>query len=153
MISQRVHSHRHAKVLQIVQELAKVAKLLERDAALVLDAIQQPIQIHVVLVGVEVRVAQQDLGKVHLGDAHVALAELVELQLQHFRLQIVHEPVEALVVQVLVALATEKVHLQRCVHFVLALQPFVVLDVRIDGDAALVLPRANKDLLHLCRNE
>lgn len=129
MVGQRVHSHRHTKVLQVVQKLAEIAKLLERDALLLLDSIQEPIEEHVVLVRVQVRVAQQDLSKIHLSDGNVALRELVELQLEHLSLQIVHKLVEALVVQILVALASEKVHLQRGVDLVLALQPLFVLDV------------------------
>lgn len=121
MIGQRVHSHGHTKVLQVVQKLTEIAELLERNALLLLHAIQQPIEEHIVFVRIQIRVAQQNLGKVHLGDDLVALGEFVELQLQHLGLQIVHEFVETLVVQILIAFAPEEVHLQCGIDFVLAL--------------------------------
>lgn len=168
MVGQRVHPHRHAKVLQIIQELAKVSKLLERDPLLLLDAVQQSIQEHFVLVRVQIRIAQQDLGKVNLGNSYITLRELVELQLEHFRLQIIHELVKTLVVQILVSLAPEKVHLERGVNLVATLQSLLVVDVLafpndneqsrfnwgittnlINSDAAFILPGADKDLFHL----
>lgn len=72
MIGQRVHPHRDGKVFQVVEELAEGLELFEGNAALVLYAVQQPVQVHVVLVRVQVRVAEQYLRKVHLAYRFVA---------------------------------------------------------------------------------
>lgn len=68
MVGERVHAHGDGEVLQVVEELAEGLELLEGDAAVQRAAVEQPVQVHVVLVRVQVRVAQQDLREVHLRD-------------------------------------------------------------------------------------
>lgn len=77
----------------------------------------------------QIRVPQQDLGKVHLRDALATLGELAKLQLQHLRLEVLHEVVETVVLQILVALLAEEVNLQRRVDLVLSLQTLLVVHV------------------------
>lgn len=72
MIGESVHSHRNSEVLQVVEELAEGLELLETDPALVLDAIQQPVEVHVILVRVEVSVAEKNLREVDFGDRFMA---------------------------------------------------------------------------------
>lgn len=147
LIGQRVHPHGDREVVQVVQKLAKLAELVERNALLLGLSVQQTVQVVVVLVSVlkthhsmtnssnesyssyQVGVPQQDLGKVHLRDALATLGELAELQLQHLRLEVLHEVVEAVVLQILVALLAEEVNLQRRVDLVLSLQTLLVVHV------------------------
>ena len=65
MISKRIHPHSDSKVLQIVEELAEGLELLEGDAMAILDAVEQPVQVHIIFVCVQVRVAEEDLREVY----------------------------------------------------------------------------------------
>lgn len=67
MISKRIHPHSNGKIFKVIEELAEGLKLLESDSAFVLHAVKQPIEIHVVLVGVQVRVAEEDLSEIYFG--------------------------------------------------------------------------------------
>ncbi|KAI8437394.1 hypothetical protein MSG28_011726 [Choristoneura fumiferana] len=53
MISERVHPHRYGEVLEVVEELAEGFELVEGDAALVAHAVQQPVEVHVIFVRVQ----------------------------------------------------------------------------------------------------
>lgn len=75
MIGESVHSHSDSEVLEVVEELAESLEFLEGDPALVLDAVQQSVQVHVVLVRVKVRVAEKNFGKVYFGDCFMAWNE------------------------------------------------------------------------------
>lgn len=67
MVGEGVHPHGDGEVLQVVEELAEGLKLLEGDALTVPDSVQQPVQVHVVLVRIQVRISEEDLGEVHFG--------------------------------------------------------------------------------------
>jgi hypothetical protein len=122
-VGQRVHPHGNREVLQVVEELAKLLELLEAHALLLhVAAVQQPVQVVVVLFRVQVRVAEQNFREIRLGYFGVTLRELVKLQLEHLRLQVLHEAVEAVKVEVLVALFAEKVDLEGRVDLVTSLE-------------------------------
>lgn len=48
VVGQCVHSHGNTEVLQVVEKLAKNFELIEGDALLVFDSVQQPVKKHVV---------------------------------------------------------------------------------------------------------
>lgn len=155
MIGQCVHSHGNTKVLQIIQKLAEIPEFFERNAMLMFDSVQKAIQVHVVFVGVlwigmkftisiktnillifdrqfltnQIGVSQQNFGKVHLGDGQIALGKFIKFQFEHFGLKIVHEFVEAIIMQVLVSFLAEEMHLQRSVYFVPSLQALLIFVV------------------------
>lgn len=52
MVSERVHAHGDGEVLQVVEELAEGLELLEGDPAVNRPAVQQAVQVHIVLVRV-----------------------------------------------------------------------------------------------------
>jgi len=107
--------------------VTKVAEIVKGYALLILDPLEQALQKDIILVGGQVRVTQQDFGKVQLADDAVALGELVELQLQHLRLQVVHEAVEVIVVDHPSAPLAEEVQLQCGGHHVTPLQTLAIV--------------------------
>ena len=62
------------------------------------DAVAQSLQVLLLVVTAEDGVAQEDPRKLLLRDGQHALGELVEFQLQHLRLKVLHEPVEQRVI-------------------------------------------------------
>lgn len=69
----------------------------------------------------QIGIPQQNLRKVNLRDAFVTLGKLAKFQFQNFGLEVLHEVVEPVVLQILITFLAEKVNLQRGVDLVLPL--------------------------------
>lgn len=77
MISEGVHSHGYGEVLQVVEELAEGFELCEADAALF--HVQEPVQEGVVLVRVQVGVAEENLCEVYFRNGVVSWQALANM--------------------------------------------------------------------------
>lgn len=66
----------------------------------------------------QISVPKQDFRKVNFCDGDVPFWKFVKLQFKHFCLQIIHELIKSLVMQILIAFLAEKVHLQSSINFV-----------------------------------
>lgn len=80
----------------------------------------------------------------------------MELELKYLGLQVFHELVEAVELEIFVALLAEEMNLQGSVDHVLSLQALLVVNqivvgfgVFVDFDASFASPRKAEDFFHL----
>jgi len=111
--------------------MTKVPEVMEGYALLILDPLEQALQKDIILIRGQVCVPQQDFGKVQFANDTVALGELVELQLEHLRLQVVHEAVEVVIVDHPSAPFPEEVQLQGGGHHMTTLQSLAIVYIAL----------------------
>ena len=109
MICQRIHTHGNTEIFHVVKKLTKREELVERYAFGILDAVQEPVEVHVILVGIEVCIPKQNFGEIHLGYGRQPPRKFIKLQFRHFGLQVQHELVEVFVVQLIFSVEAEEV--------------------------------------------
>lgn len=122
LLGQCIHPHGDAKIIQSVQKLTERFELVKSDALFLRQFVDKAFQVHLVLVGLKVGVAEEDFGEVQLGYRFQPLRELIEFNLKHFRLQVFHEHLEVFKPKILFALPAKEVHEQRRVDLVALLQ-------------------------------